>query len=119
MNSVALFNQSAMPQLQYSVVFNPVQLTSLEQKYVYHDEVIITNNIKKEIIAYNRRLMCQWYLMLPDIGVGERFYYPEAKCGDSSLYGFDDIIFPIRTLNGMNHLTLTNNMIYQIYKGIK
>jgi hypothetical protein len=78
---------------RYSVVVNMVQLTSFQKRYVYSDEVAITDNQTGEIIGFNRRLMARWYFLLPDFEVGGRYYYPDAKCGENDIYGFDEQIF--------------------------
>jgi len=111
-----VYTRETMPQLNYSVVFNPVPLTDFEQRYLYSDEAIITENKSKNVIAYNRRLMRRWYFIMPDIGMGNRYYHPDAMCGGGSLYGFDNRVFPIQTFNGTNHLWLTNNKIFNINK---
>lgn len=89
-----IVSKEKMPKFKYKIVFNPVKLTDLEQKYLYSDEVIITDNQNDEVIAYNRRLMRFWYTIAPDIAVGNRYYYPYfAMCGDSEIYGFDEDVF--------------------------
>ncbi len=112
-----ILTRQTMPQLNYNVVFNPVHLTLLQSRFLYSDEVTITDNKADEVISFNRRLMRRWYLIMPDVGMGDRYYYPHSICGESSLYGFDDMVFPIHTLNGMNHLWLINNRIYHLRKG--
>lgn len=107
-----IYTPETLPQLNYSVVFNPVPLTSLQQRYLYSDEVIIRDNNTGAVIGFNRRLMHRWYLLVPDIALGNRYYYPEPMCGLSNYSGFDDKVFPINTINGMNHLQLINNKIY-------
>ncbi len=89
-----IFSQQSMPKLQYSVVFNPVKLSRFASKYLYSDEVTITDNQNDQIIGYNQRLMRFWYLIAPDIAVGNRYYYPYgAMCGENRIYGFDEHIF--------------------------
>ena len=87
-----IINKQELSQLNYSVLFNPISLTPFQNRYLYSDEVSITMNVTKEVIAYNLRLMHKFYLLLPDF-VGGRYYYPEAICGESDIYGFDEKIF--------------------------
>ncbi len=108
-----IYSPKTLPQLSYSVVFNPVSLTPFQQRYLYSDEVIIQDNKSGEVIGYNRRLMHRWYLLVPDLAFGNRYYFPEPMCGASSYSGFDDKVFPINKINGMNHLTFINNKIYE------
>ncbi len=107
-----IFTLESLPPLNYSVVFNPVALTPFQQRYLYSDEVTITDNKKGEVIAYNCRLMHRWYMLFPDIALGNRYYYPEAMCGWAGYAGFDDKVFPINRVNGMNHLQSINNIKY-------
>jgi hypothetical protein len=73
--------------LNFQVVFNPVQLTAFQRRYLYSDAAVITENKTNEVIGYNRRLMRKFYLLQPDF-VGNRYYYPEAMCGFSPVIGF-------------------------------
>ena len=59
-----------MPMMNYTVKTNEVHLSDLAQKVLYSDEVNITDNRTKEVIAYNRRIM-QLYSasLLPDIAI--------------------------------------------------
>lgn len=102
-----------LPEFSYSVVFNPVQLSVFERRYLWSDEVIIRDNKADEIIGFNRRLMRRWYILNPDVALGNRYYYPHAMCGWSG-YEFDDEVFPINKSNGMNHLQFVNNRLYEI-----
>ncbi|MBU1059230.1 MAG: hypothetical protein KJ804_13030 [Proteobacteria bacterium] len=87
------FTRQTMPQLNYSVTFNPVSLTPFQRRYLWSDEVKIVDNKTDEVLAYNRRLMRRWYLLMPDIGIGRQYYYPHAMCGMSSYAGFDQRVF--------------------------
>ena len=70
-----------MPQMNYTVKTNEVHLSDLASKVLYSDEMSITDNRTKEVIAYARRIM-QLYSasLLPD-EVGGRYYYPHPLCG--------------------------------------
>jgi hypothetical protein len=111
-----VYTRGTMPRFNYSVVFNPVSLTPFERRYLWSDEVTITDKKTDEIIAYNRRLMRRWYMILPDFGMGHRYYSPKPMCGLSDYTGFDDRVFPIDRINGMNHLQFINNKLYQKIK---
>ena len=89
-----IFTKQNMPQVNYSIKFNVVPLTELEKKYLWSDEVAISDNRTNEIIAYNRRLMRRFYMIFPDVA-GHRYYFPEAMCGLGGwLYGYDKKVFP-------------------------
>ena len=87
------FTQQTMPQLNYNVVSKFITLTSFQRRYLYSDEVTITDNKTKEVIASNHRLMRRWYLLLPDFAVGERYYSPRAICGESGFF-LESSVFP-------------------------
>jgi hypothetical protein len=105
--------KESMPKLKYRVAFTPVKLTDLERKYLYSDEVTITDTTTGEAIAYNRRLMRFWYAIAPDIAVGNRYYYPQQMCGDEWLYGFEKRSFlAIRSRFGNFHGMDINYYLY-------
>lgn len=90
-----------IPQTNYTVKIDEVHFSDLARKVLYSDEVKITNNRTKEVIAYNRRIM-QLYsasLML-DVAMGNRYYYPEPQCGRTAPYRFDENIFQYIGRNG-------------------
>lgn len=113
----ALFTREAMPRTNYSVILSPAPLTSFQRRYLWSDEVRITDNNTDEVIAYNRRLMRRWYMIAPDFALGNRYYSPKAICGWGGYDGFDDKVFPIKRINGMNHLQFINNKVYHLMKG--
>jgi len=88
-----IYTQKNMPQLNYSVTFNLIPLTEFQQRYLWSDEISIKDQRNAEVIGYNRRLMRRWYMILPDIGVGNRYYSPRSMCGLSSYAGFDHHLF--------------------------
>ena len=83
-----------MPMMNYTVKTNEVHLSDLAQKVLYSDEVNITDNRTKEVIAYNRRIM-QLYSasLLPDVAMGGRRFYPHPLCGRSGIEIFDEDVF--------------------------
>jgi len=80
------FTPETMPKMNFNVVLSPVPLTSFQRRYLWSDEVRITDNNTNEVIAYNRRLMRRWYLIAPDFSLGNRYYSPEAMCGEGGYY---------------------------------
>jgi len=87
------YTRQTMPQLNYSVIFNPVFLTPFQRRYLWSDEVTITDNKTREVIAYNRRLMRRWYMIEPEpLGgcISMTELYTEAKCGEALQYAMDD-----------------------------
>jgi len=79
------YSKKNLPKLNYIVSFNPVKLTLFQSRYLYSDEASITESLSNKVIAFNRRLMHRWYLLVPDF-VGKGFYYPEAICGESGYF---------------------------------
>lgn len=108
-----ILTRQEFPQLNYSVVFNPVSLTSFQRRYLYSDEVIITDNRTNEVVAFNRRLMHRFYLLFPDV-VGRRYYYPEAMCGYNGLERFDEDVLAThgRRFVPSKHAEFIENKIY-------
>lgn len=84
-------SREKLPEFHYGVVFNRVSLTTFQNRYLYSDEVIISDEKADEVIAYNRRLMRRFYLLQPDF-VGGRSYCPYAICGSGSTEDFDSVI---------------------------
>ncbi len=71
-----------MPQMNYTVKTDEVYLSDLARKVLYSDEVKITDNRTKEVIAYNRDVM-QLYSarLLPD-ATGEKYINSNDRfCG--------------------------------------
>ncbi len=91
-----ILSKQALPQLNYSVIFNPVHLTAFQQRYLWSDEVTITDNKTNEVIAYNHRLMRRWYMIeLEPLGgcISMTQLHNEAKYGEALQYGIDDRVF--------------------------
>ncbi|MGD9971377.1 MAG: hypothetical protein AB7S65_13130 [Sulfuricurvum sp.] len=83
-----------MAQMNYTVKTDEVHLSDLARKVLYSDEVKITDNRTKEVIAYNRRIM-QLYsaTLMPDVAIGSRKFYPKPLCGRSGIELFDEDVF--------------------------
>ena len=106
-----------MPMMNYTVKTDEVHLSDLAQKVLYSDEVNITDNRTKEVIAYNRRIM-QLYsaCLLPDIAIGNQYYYPHPLCGEAGYMEIDRKVFLVPGFAGMKHLEFdANNRLYQKY----
>jgi len=91
-----VYTSQTMPQINYSIIFNPIPLSSFERRYLWSDEALITNERTGELIAYNRRLMRRWYMMeIEPVGgcISMTQLYSEAKCGDALQYRMDDKVF--------------------------
>lgn len=101
-----------MPQMNYTVKTDEVHLSDLAHKVLYSDEVKITNNHSKEVIAYNRRIM-QLYsaALMPDFAMGNRYYYPRSLCGNSTEL-FERAIFVELGRREDNHKTDLNVKLY-------
>lgn len=105
-----------MPQTNYTVKIDEVHLSDLAHKVLYSDEIKITDNKTKEVIAYNRRIM-QLYsaTLMPDVAVGNRYYYPEPICGEVGYMEIDRKVFLVPGFAGMKHLQFDENRLYQKY----
>jgi len=105
-------------QFNYSVVFNSVDLTPLQKRYLYCDEVVITDRMNNEVIGYNRRLMRRWYMLLPDFELGNRYYWPEALCGMGGLIYFDEMVITVygRNLVPAKHREFINYKLYMRFE---
>ena len=100
----ALFTPETMPRTNYSVILSPVPLTSFQRRYLWRDEVRITDNNTEEVIAYNRRLMRRWYMIAPDFALGNRYYSPEAMCGEGG-YFLEGSVFKYQEIFHMDRST--------------
>lgn len=109
-----IYTKQSMPLLNYNVIFNPIVLSDFQKKYLWSDEIKIVDNSDGEIIAFNRRLMRRWYRILPDIGLGNRYYYPEPMCGENNLEWFDEkvIVQFSRMLLPSKHKEFIDNMLF-------
>ncbi len=73
-----------MPQMNYTVKTDEVNLSDTARKVLYSDEMTITDNRMREVIAYNRRIMQLFSAaLLPDFQ-GGNYYVPKALCGNGS-----------------------------------
>jgi hypothetical protein len=110
-----------MPQMNYTVKTDDVHLSDTARKVLYSDEVKITDNRTKEVIAYNRRIM-QLYsaALMPDFAMGNRYYYPHSLCGDETEL-FERAIFVELGRREDNHKTDLNVKLYYKFttKGTK
>ena len=113
------YSRQTMPQMNYSVIFNIVPLTPFERRYLWSDKVTITDERTNEVIAYNRRLMHRWYMILPDFELGNRYYSPDPKCGSyPSVIGFPYEIFSYLLSVNSGAVPETYNLkINRIHKG--
>ena len=85
------YTPETMPQLNYKVVFNPVDLSPFQSRYLGSDEVRITENRSENLIAYNRRLRRKYYMIMPDMA-GGHLYFSKPMCGQSSSQSFAEKI---------------------------
>lgn len=101
-----------MPQMNYTVKTDEVHLSDLARKVLYSDEVKITDNHTKEVIAYNRRIT-QLYsaVLLPDFGRGDRYYDQEYMCGRDT-QSFERWVFIELGRGVSNHKTDLNVKLY-------
>lgn len=88
-----ILNRNELPQIKYSVVINQVPLAHVQNRYLYSDEIVITDHYANDVIAYNRRLMRYYYQFeFPPFGgcrAGARLS-KNAFFGLPDLYDLDD-----------------------------
>lgn len=106
--------KEVLPIFKYSAVFNPVELTKLERKYLYSDEVSIVHNETGEVVAYNQRLMRRWYLLMPDVAMGNRYFYPESVCGQSGYFLSGSVFKYSKEFHNQiqTHVVSLNSLLY-------
>lgn len=82
-----IYYKSKVPQMNYTVTFNRVELNPFVRKFLYSDEIKVIDNKTNEVIAYNRRIMHFFYNIAPDFAVGNWYYVQEPICGSNN-YSF-------------------------------
>ncbi|PHM16872.1 MAG: hypothetical protein CJD30_09280 [Sulfuricurvum sp. PD_MW2] len=102
-----------MPQMNYTVKTEEVHLSDLASKVLYSDEVKVTDNRTKEVIAYNRRIM-QLYSasLIPDVAMGGRRFYPHPLCGKSGIEIFDEDVFTAMGRVGVTIFPFKHTKLY-------
>lgn len=73
-----------MPQMNYTVKTDEVHLSDLARKVLYSDEVKITENRSKEVIAYDRRIMQLYSATFMPSFSGPSYYYSHPLCGQET-----------------------------------
>lgn len=126
-----VYSKQTMPKMNYTVTFNEVELHPFARKFLYSDETKVIENTTNEVIAYNRRYMRFFYNLLPDIALGNVYYYSEPMCGinksiDNWLFGYVEeksegkVQITNKVLKTTNILTNKNRFLYKKYiKGEK
>lgn len=106
--------KDTMPRMNYTVKTDEVHLSDLARKVLYSDEMTITDNRIKEVIAYNRRIKQLFSAtLLPDL-VGGRYYVQGSYCGDPSKL-FDRLVF-ITLIGGYYHINDNKKLFYKYQK---
>jgi hypothetical protein len=118
--SEKVYTKQTMPTTNYTVTFNEVKLNSFARKFLYSDETKVIENNTSRVIAYNRRYMRFFYKLLPDVALGNIYYYPHALCGESYFW-FTHRVFNYKPIEvTSNHKDGLNNYLYKKYiKGEK
>jgi hypothetical protein len=103
-----------MLQMNYTVKTDEVHLSDLARKVLYSDEVKITDNRTKEVIAYNRDIS-QLYSasILPDYA-GCRYCYPHPICGKGTELFERRVFVSLKT--GEYRKVSTDKMLYNRYQ---
>ncbi|GAB6070584.1 hypothetical protein JCM30760_16810 [Thiomicrorhabdus hydrogeniphila] len=107
-NAVIYTSKETMPQMNYTVNFQPVNLGELSSKYLYSDKVTITDNHTQEVIAYNQRIMHFFYKLFPDISQGNIYFYPHPICGDERSW-YERNVFVFKRIRSVPNHTLSIN----------
>ena len=120
MQTQKVYTKQTMPKTNYTVTFNEVKLNAFARDFLYSDETKVIENNTSKVIAYNRRYMRFFYNIIPDVALGNIYYYPHAVCGENYLYydskGFGYIGF----YSSVKHTIGLNNYLYKKYiKGEK
>lgn len=114
---ITVTTRNQMPQMNYTVKTDEVHLSDLARKVLYSDEVKITDNRTKEVIAYDRRVM-QLYsaALIPDFALGMRYYVSDALCGQEKGGLFARSVFTTLSRRGDERTLSNNRMLYNRYK---
>lgn len=117
MDSRLVFDSNKdLPVMNYTVHFQPVNLSELSRQYLYSDKVTITDNHTQEVIAYNQRIMHFFYKLFPDFA-GGRLYDTHPVCGSNAYQTFDESVFGIKSyFFTSKHYYLMNNYLYNHYQ---
>jgi hypothetical protein len=112
---VSITTADQMPQMNYTVKTDEVHLSDIARKVLYSDEVKITDNRTKEVIAYDRRIM-QLYsaALIPDFAIGIRYYVPDALCGQEKGGLFERGVFTTLERSTTRWVGL-NQILYKKY----
>ncbi|MDP3302233.1 MAG: hypothetical protein Q8S36_09740 [Sulfuricurvum sp.] len=104
-----------IPQMNYTIKTDEVHFSDLARKVLYSDEVKITDNRTKEVIAYDRRIM-QLYsaALIPDFAIGMRYYVPDALCGQEKGGLFERGVFTTLERSTTRWVGL-NQILYKKY----
>lgn len=87
-----IYDKYKIPQMNYTVTFDEVELNPFVRKFLYSDEIKVIDNKTNEVIAYNRRYMHFFYNI--SMGLGGDGYSPDPICGFRFTRHFDAMIFP-------------------------
>lgn len=121
MKNEKVYTKETMPKMNYTVTFDEVKLNAFARKFLYSDETKIVDNNTNKTIAYNRRVMRFFYNALPDIALGDRYYWQEPVCGNFSERFEKTILQGKGPYSGTrNHKIDVNERLYKKYiKGEK
>ena len=105
-----IYTKQTMPQMNYTVIFDKVKLSSLVSKFLYSDETKVIENSTNKILGFNRRYMRFFYKLHPDF-VG-RYYWYEPMCTDND-YGLEQKVFDYERYFGSSiHKQDLNTKLY-------
>lgn len=89
---ITAMTRDQMPMMNYTIKSDEVHLSDLARKVLFSDEMTITDNRTREVIAYNRRIMQLFSAALGPDFAGGRYYVESSFCGDPSKL-FDRLVF--------------------------
>lgn len=108
-----------VPEMKYRIDLYPKPLKDFQKKYMWCDEISISEVKKNKVLAFSNR--CLGYS--PNIGVnplgGDAVFHGGFRLGDEKVYGFDDLIlFEYANVNdGLDDYK--NNLKRESYKLIQ
>lgn len=87
-----IYSKSSMPKMDYTITLTDKPLPLFVNRFLYRDEVTITDNTNHEVIGFNQRIMKLFYNIIPDLA-GGNYYQSEPICGEQFYIDFEEKVF--------------------------
>ena len=101
-----------MPRMNYTVKTDEVHLSDLASKVLYSDEVKVTDNQTKVVIAYDRRIMQLYSATFMPSFSGPSYYYSHPLCGQETGGLFERGVFTSLSRYGPDRKVGLNEKLY-------